>query len=773
TRYVVIKRMITTVGQQAHKTGEHVKKWFDEFANSLRNQQAIKDIQNMIESSIKNWKENIVGPDSAVSTLKKIFDYEYLTEIFYHLGNLNKLQPQSLTTKWIQSAAEMWAGINEKFELFYNVNNWIEFIRQNTVNVLYRWLPKFDNGETASGDYIHYTLTVPFWSVLKSLENVFHLFIPEKLFNFGSNIATAIMDIPTTIEDMWLSVFGRTSDGYSLATGYPTTCHRLVSGEIFTVMAVLIDDENYACLKRFLDSVAVLLGHSDIITFDMQVFNFIGRCSYLLARDFAKGRFSVWLSHIVQDGILQRRSVSIQYMNNFVQINFNDRVLVNSKEVHFPWIKKSEFGNLELMVSRPSNHLVRVDTADGIILECCMHYKICALALPKWYHGKSAGMFGINDLEPQNDFMRPNRTMSSTIEEFAHYWTISMDCPTVQAVSNPYNGTRAESHRMKCAALFQARITSPLRRCFHYVDPTPYMTLCLAEVDERAEMNEYVLDMTCEVWSATLKIGEQLKVIHQQSNVDVAFVIEEHNCMESYTEMVRNIIIQMVKLLSGKFSNHSGTVRYSVFGFGGERGEHMLHRHMLHHFKYLTHSKLIEMINMMEFDAANTEERADLLEILHQVLSENPFRPVSQKVIVLLSCEAEQKTKNRFYDIRSEFLEKQIYFHFITTKDIPLRIISQKKILGVSPTVLFAEDGKVETELKHHMLHLYEPCSILAVQTNGTTFSLLPNREKEIATIVGQYISAVAEQSLCQICTCHARHMFSDTICFPCILPTY
>ncbi|OUC42681.1 hypothetical protein D917_10302 [Trichinella nativa] len=71
------------------------------------------------------------------------------------------------------------------------------------------------------------------------------------------------------------------------------------------------------------------------------------------------------------------------------------------------------------------------------------------------------------------------------------------------------------------------------------------------------------------------------------------------------------------------------------------------------------------------------------------------------------------------------------------------------------------------------MLHLYEPCSILAVQTNGTTFSLLPNREKEIATIVVQYISAVAEQSLCQICTCHARHMFSDTICFPCNLPTY
>ncbi|OUC47473.1 hypothetical protein D917_06919 [Trichinella nativa] len=235
----VIKRMITTAGQQAHKTGEHVKKWFDEFANSLRNQQAIKDIQNMIDSSIKNWKENIVGPvcslwqkllqdidfnyDSAVSTLKKIFDYEYLTEIFYRLGNLNKLQPQSLTTKWIQNAAEMWAGINEKFELFYNVNNWIEFIRQNTVNVLYRWLPKFDNGETASGDYIHYTLTVPFWSVLKSLENVFHLFIPEKLFNFGSNIVTAIMDIPTTIEEMWLSVFGRTSDGYSLATGYPTS----------------------------------------------------------------------------------------------------------------------------------------------------------------------------------------------------------------------------------------------------------------------------------------------------------------------------------------------------------------------------------------------------------------------------------------------------------------------------------------------------------------------------------------------------------------------
>ncbi|KRZ80136.1 Vitellogenin [Trichinella papuae] len=783
----VIQRMITTAGQQAHKAGEHVKKWFDEFANSLRNHRAIKDIQNMIDSSTKNWKENIVGPvcslwqkllqdmdfnyDSAMSTLKKIFDYEYLTETFYRFGSLNKLQPHSVTTKWIQSAAEMWAGINEKFKLFYNVNNWIEFIRQNTVNVLYRWLPKFDNGETASGDYLHYTLIVPFWSVLQSLENVFHLFIPEKLFNFGSNIATAIMDIPTTVEDMWLSVFGRSPDEHSLTAEYPM-------------------------------SVAVLLGPSDIITFDMQVFNFIGSCSYLLARDFAKGRFSVWLSHIMQDGILQRGSISIQYINNFVEINFNDRVLVNSKEVHFPWIKKSEFGNLELMVSRPSNHLVRVDTADGIILECCMHYKICALALPKWYHGKSAGIFGINDLEPKNDFMRPNRTLSYQIEEFAYYWTISMDCPTVRTVSKPYYGPQAKSLHMKCAALFQARITSPLRRCFHYVDPTPYMTLCLAEVDKHAEMNPYFLDnmitpcntsaaylmvcrmfgillqmpkecLTCEVWSTTLAIGEQLKVIHQQSNVDVAFVIEEHSCMEGYTEMVRNIIIQMVKLLSGKFSNHSGTVRYSVFGFGGERGEHMLHRHMLHHFKYLTHSKLIEMINMMEFDAANKDGRADLLEILHQVLSENPFRPVSQKVIVLLSCEAEQKTKNRFYDIRSEFMEKQIYFHFITTNDIPLRIISRKKILGVSPTMLFAEDGKVETELKHHMLHLYEPCSILAMQTNGTTFALLPNREKEIATIVVQYISAVAEQSLCQICTCHARHMFSDTVCFPCNLPTY
>ncbi|KRZ36271.1 Vitellogenin, partial [Trichinella pseudospiralis] len=785
----VIQRMITTAGQQAHKAGEQIKKWFDEFANSLRNHRAIEDVQSMIGSSMKNWKENIVGPvcsfwqkllqdvdfnyDSAISTLKKIFDYEYLTETFYRFGSLNKLQPHSVTTKWIQSAAEMWAGISERFKLFYNVNNWVEFIRQNTVNVFYRWLPKFDNGETQSGDYIHYTLIVPFWSVLQSLENVFQLFIPEKLFNFGSNIATAIMDIPTTVEDMWFAVFGRSPDGHLLTTEYPT-------------------------------SVAVLLGHSDIITFDMQVFNFIGSCSYLLARDFAKGRFNVWLSHIMQDGILQRRSISIQYINNFVEINFNDRVgvLVNSKEVHFPWIKKSEFGNLELMVSRPSNHLVRVDTADGIVLECCMHYKICALALPKWYHGKSAGLFGINDLEPQNDFMRPNRTMSNEIEEFAHYWTISMDCPTVLTVSKPYYGPQAKSLHMKCAALFQARITSPLRRCFHYVDPTPYMTLCLAEVDKHAEMNPHFSDnmiapcntsaaylmvcrmygillqmpkecLTCEVWSTTLAIGEQLKVIHQQSNVDVAFVIEEHSCMEDYTEMVRNIIIQMVKLLSGKFSNHSGTVRYSVFGFGGERGEHMLHRHMLHHFKYLTHSKLIEMINMMEFDAANTDGRADLLEILHQVLSENPFRPVSQKVIVLLSCEAEQKTKNRFYDIRSEFLEKQIYFHFITTNDIPLRIISRKKILGVSPTMLFAEDGKVETELKHHMLHLYEPCSILAMQTNGTTFALLPNREKEIATIVVQYISAVAEQSLCQICTCHARHMFSDTVCFPCNLPTY
>ncbi|KAI1290052.1 Apolipophorin -like protein [Halotydeus destructor] len=148
---------------------------------------------------------------------------------------------------------------------------------------------------------------------------------------------------------------------------------------------------------------AHLVGGQHYVTFDRKFYDFAGTdCSYLLAKDTKDNNFTVSVKYSGVDGEGKvMKVITVQIGDQQIELNSGLQVVkVNGQESELP-------------ISLPGASVVRqgdsilVDDAKGLSVECQLSRDVCTVSVSGWYFGKTKGMMGSYDYEPDNDFQTP------------------------------------------------------------------------------------------------------------------------------------------------------------------------------------------------------------------------------------------------------------------------------------------------------------------------------------------------------------------------------
>ncbi len=209
------------------------------------------------------------------------------------------------------------------------------------------------------------------------------------------------------------------------------------------------------------------------MTFDKRFYEFAGECSYLLARDFIDGKFSVIVNYDKVGGRVVKKSISVASGGKNIEIFSNFKVNVDGAQTELPIVAGKTY------VSREGN-FIKVTNEHGIRVTCDVSHDRCTVDVSGWYYGKTGGLLGTYDNEPANDFTTPERTNATTPEQLADSWTVGRRC----AVANRAVHVEefSDSRRTALCAKYYRDDSSPFRKCFKQVDNEVFMRMCLNEM---------------------------------------------------------------------------------------------------------------------------------------------------------------------------------------------------------------------------------------------------------------------------------------------------
>ena len=230
------------------------------------------------------------------------------------------------------------------------------------------------------------------------------------------------------------------------------------------------------------------------MTFDKKFYEFSGECSYLLARDFIDGYFSVVANYQSQSGEVSKKSMTVFCKDKQVEVFPDGQVMLEGRSTDLPL-------EVEGTIIKRVASMIFINNPNGINIDCDLVHDRCTVAVSGWYFGKTGGLLGTYDNEPITDLMKPDNTLASTVEEMAESWIVGSRC----RATNYAKVTREDEYSPKyqaCAKYF-TETTSPFRPCFRQVDPEPFMTMCLNDEDSCDAASYYVYE--CKKNSVTIR----------------------------------------------------------------------------------------------------------------------------------------------------------------------------------------------------------------------------------------------------------------------------
>lgn len=122
---------------------------------------------------------------------------------------------------------------------------------------------------------------------------------------------------------------------------------------------------------------------SHFFTFDGRHMTFAGGCSYILARDFSEGNFSIIAS--MNSG--KMKSITVHDKNGWIEVNSETGLKFKDKDSEFPVHDKT------LHAWRNFNTF-SILTQFGASVECSTDLKLCHVEVSGFYSGKTRGLMG-------------------------------------------------------------------------------------------------------------------------------------------------------------------------------------------------------------------------------------------------------------------------------------------------------------------------------------------------------------------------------------------
>lgn len=260
------------------------------------------------------------------------------------------------------------------------------------------------------------------------------------------------------------------------------------------------------------NNYAIIIEGKHFITFDGYYYNLAGECSYLLAGDFKTNAFSLTINY--EKGHM--KSLGVNIYNDTIELARAFEVSLNGKTVDLPIFLNST------SVTR-NYQTITVKNTKGLELTCDYYYNICTIKLSRWLFGKTGGLLGTLDNEKITDLIFPNGTKTSDISKFVESWSITSNkCQFIATNINLPPLEEEDLTEALCNSLFVNR-NSPLSDCFHRVNSSPFLNICLNDIKSNGSVCSAIVAYTrmCSNFDIHIKIPEMCgmtKVLEKKLN---------------------------------------------------------------------------------------------------------------------------------------------------------------------------------------------------------------------------------------------------------------
>lgn len=534
-------------------------------------------------------------------------------------------------------------------------------------------------------------------------------------------------------------------------------------------------------------SHATLTGSQHYMTFDRRFFEFAGDCSYLLARDFIGGTFSVIVNYDrpVRNQAV-KKSLTIVSGGRQIEVFPDGKVSLDGTRVEMPIMVANT------TVSRNGNLIRVADTFRGVDVTCDLPHDHCTLTVSGWYYGKTAGLLGTYDNEPSNDMTTIDKTQTTQPEELANGWTVGQRCRSSnRAITVPQ---QPDTRRYQaCADLFQ-ETTSSFRTCYRVVSPEPFMTMCLNDVQMGDNSLQAETDVCriaaayrhecrrrevhvrmpkqcvrCEVPSTrrTFYDEDVIRLDTPESVprvADLVFVVEHGECNRNVLPKIVDLIDDLENAMTREGLS---ATRYAIVGFGGKQHLDTPHVHTMDGQIFNSANKVRMATN--NFDFMSSAAGSDAMFALRYA-AQLPFRAGASKTIVLVTCNTCHQNSTRYSEIQHILLANDIHLHVLVQDIIHLKSKSPKTayIFGVEETTVYTrkdvagDDLAGEPDLRRYVRLPKDLCVALTQDTNGAVFSVRqwldsrPGIQKQFVDVLVRTLARKATPSQCQTCECMA-----------------
>jgi len=552
-------------------------------------------------------------------------------------------------------------------------------------------------------------------------------------------------------------------------------------------------------------ATAMVAGNQHFFTFDGSFMEFAGDCSYVLARDFADGKFTVIANYRRTRAGPKRQSISVMAGPNTVEVFNTFKTVVDKDIVELP------IDLPEASIKRAGVDQITIESKKGMTVSCHMKTEICTVAISGWYFGKTGGLLGTYDYEPSTDMTNPMGKRLEDIERFANTWEVAKTCSDKTNYAKAFHkvaNIKTTPAYTVCADLFLAE-SSALRPAFRVLDATPFMNMCINDVFEwqnhpeadkmmtkkactavaaymeEAKLRGIMMEapkacMSCtSVEGQEMSVGAVEKVTKAMEGVDTVVIVEENICNKNKRKDLLGLISTLQKAY-----NKEG-LKDNLFGlaaFGGPGVHKEPHFHTIEGEVMNTDRKFVRGVRGLEFAE---ETPLNFVEGAIAFAAKNyPWRAGFQRNIIVVSCSRCMDRQPPHTDLRAVITETKVVVHML--RDLELAFRGGKRaasVLGFDKTGVFTTKATSATNLEGDAALLAqlavpkEHCLPALMDLEGTFFSINSwtagrvREQKKLVEVVSRRVAASSQPETCQICECKVVCPFTmktTTICKPC-----